>query len=260
MKKKIATTLLFVMTLFSAWAQEFKVAKAAGRLEVNLGGATIEGYNGNELIFSSTAKTDFPEKENHDERAKGLRVISGSGLEDNTGLGINISDKGNVVQVSQVSKKRNGDLKIMVPKAMIVSFTYDKAINASPVHLKNMENEIEVSVQYNSVELENVTGPMSIKTVYGSVDAKFNQTVKGPVSVVSVYGHVDVAIPVTTKANISMKTSYGEIMAASDFKIDFEKTDDVVTYTSESVKGKINGGGTDIILKANYGKIYLRKN
>lgn len=255
MKNELAKTLIVLMIACNSVAQEFKIAKTSGRLEINLSGATIEGYTGSEIIFSSSLK-----KEEMDERAKGLKAINGSGLQDNTGLGINVNEKAGVVEVSQVSKKNNGHIKIQVPKGIIISFTHDKVINNSLVHFKNLENELEVSVQYNSIELENVTGPMTIKTVYGSVDAKFSQPVKGPISILSVYGHVDVAIPLTTKANLTMKTSYGEILASSDFKIEFDKTEDMVSYNNDLVKGRLNGGGTDFILKANYGKIYLRKN
>jgi hypothetical protein len=103
---------------------------------------------------------------------------------------------------------------------------------------------------------------MTVKAVYGSVDAKFGSSVKGPISIVSIYGHVDVAMPLSTKANITMSTSFGEILADPGFKLEFEKKekDDMVNYSGDTVKGKLNGGGTDIILKANYGKIYLRKN
>ena len=55
-----------------------------------------------------------------------------------------------------------------------------------------------------------------------------------------------------------MSTSYGEIYAAPDFKIDIDRSTDMVRY-SDRVSGKINGGGISIDLKANYGKVYLRK-
>jgi hypothetical protein len=121
-----------------------------------------------------------------------------------------------------------------------------------------MENEIEVSAQYNSIELENVTGPLTVKTIYGGVDANFGSVIKDPVSIVSVYGHVDVTLPVTTKANLKLSTSYGEILVAPEFKIDIDKEGAMINY-SDKVSGKINDGGINIDLSANYGKIYLRK-
>ena len=115
-----------------------------------------------------------------------------------------------------------------------------------------------MSANYNSVELENISGPATVKAVYGSVDATFSNNVKGPISIVSIYGHVDVAMPVSIKANIKMSTSYGEIFASPDFKIEVERQGDLVNI-SERINGKINGGGMNIDFRSDYGKIYFRK-
>jgi hypothetical protein len=254
MKKIITlTAALFCISLLSI-AQDFKINKNSGKLSIFLSGATIEGYNGNEIIVSNTSARD-----DEDERAKGLRVISGSGLEDNTGLGVNVTEKGGAVEIRQVGRKDPNKIVIKVPKGVTVFFQHDKVMNHSKVKLKNIENEIEVSCTYNDIELDNVTGPMTIKTIYGQIDAELGNTVKGPISIVSVYGRVDVTMPTTLKANMSLSTPYGDIYAASDFKFDIEKTEEMVRYGSNSVKGKLNGGGTDISLKSNWGKIYLRK-
>lgn len=234
-------------------AQEYKVAKNSGRLEIHLGRVSIEGYNGNEIVF--TAK-DF--KNSKDDRAEGLRAINGLGLEDNTGLGINVSETSNSVVVRQLKRTSSPDIKIMVPKSVIVSFEHDSHY-AGIVNLKNMENEIEISAQYNNVEMENVTGPMTVKSIYGHVEADFNSTIKSPVSIISVYGYVDITIPFATKANLKLDTSYGEIFVAPELKIDVIQKGNMVKY-SDRVQGKLNGGGPlNIDLSSNYGKIYLRK-
>jgi hypothetical protein len=253
MKNK--TAIIIVLAVFiSGWvnAQEFKLAKSSGRLEINIGRVTVEGTTGSEIVFSSTDHRD-----KQDERAAGLKAINGSGLVDNTGLGINVNDKGNVVEVSQLNRTNAPNVRIQVPKGIIISFTYESEYGGE-AKFKNLENEIEVSVNYNSIELENVTGPATIKTVYGHVEAEFGTTIKDPVSIVSVYGYVDVTLPVTTKANLKLSTSYGEILVAPEFKIEIDKQGEVVRY-NDRVNGKINGGGITIDLNSNYGKIYLRK-
>lgn len=236
----------------TAFAQDFKVARNTGRLELNIGRATVEGYNGNEIVFSSKDR-----KESKDERAEGLRAINSLGLEDNTGLGINVTEKGNVIEVNQLKKLNSPDVKIMVPKGVIVSFNHESQYGGTAV-FKNMENEIEISANYNSIEMENVTGPVTAKTVYGHIEADFNQNVKGPISIVSIYGYVDVTLPLATKANLKMSTSYGEILVAPEFKIEIDKTGDMIRY-SDRVNGKINGGGINIDFRSDYSKIYLRK-
>ena len=245
-----------VALLVAGWAnaQEYKVAKNTGRLEINLGRVTIEGHSGNEIIFTSRDG-----KENRDERAIGLQSVNSLGLTDNTGgLGINVQDKGNVVEVNQLKKTSNPDIRILVPKGMIVSVRHESQYG-NKIKLKNIENEIEVSTQYNSVELENVTGPLLVKTIYGHVEADFGTTIKSPVSIVSVYGYVDVTLPLATKANLRLSTSYGEIFVAPEFKLQIDAKSEMREF-SDRISGTIGGGGPlNIDLSCNYGKVYLRK-
>lgn len=250
--KQLLVIALGWLAIGTTQAQEFKVAKSSGRLELNIGRVTVEGHNGNEIIFSSSNYRD-----SKDERAEGLRAINGSGLEDNTGLGINVTQKGDVVEVSQLKKMNSPDVKILVPKGIIVSFSHESQYGGTAT-FKNMENEIEVSANYNSIELENVTGPLTIKTVYGHVEADLSTNVKGPISIVSIYGYVDVTMPASIKANIKMSTSYGEILVAPEIKIDIDKQGDFVRY-NDKVYGKVNGGGMNVDFRSDYSKIYLRK-
>lgn len=250
--KKILMGVAALCIALTVTAQEYKVVKSSGKLQINLGRVTVEGYSGNEIVFSSKDR-----QREEDDRAKGLRAISGSGLEDNTGLGINVTEKDGVMIVNQLKKMNSPDIKILVPKGIIVAYEHSSQYGGTVV-FRNLENEIEISANYNSVELENVSGPATVKAVYGGVDAVFSNTVKGPISIVSIYGHVDVSMPATIKANIKMSTSYGEIFASPDFKIEVERTGDLVSY-SDRIDGKINGGGMAINLRSDYGKIYFRR-
>jgi len=249
-KIRLAILALFITGCVSA--QEYKLAKNSGRLELNIGRVVVEGHNGNEIIFS-TLEHDHEK----DQRAQGLTAINGSGLNDNTGLGINVTEKDGIVTVRQLKKMNSPEIRILVPKAVIVSFAFESQYGGT-ARFKNMENEIEVSTQYNSIELENVSGPLTIKTIYGHVEASLGNNVKGPLSIVSVYGYVDVALPAGTKADLKLSTSYGEILVAPEFKIEVEKQGDMIRY-GDLVSGKINGGGINIDLNCNYGKVYLRK-
>jgi hypothetical protein len=318
MKKQFILALSLLTIGLSASAQkEFKLAKSTGRLNLNIAGAVIEGYNGKEIIFSAPNTIEAEV----DERAKGLRAISGSGFTDNTGLGIEVSDKGEEVNVNSVSKRTDGILNIKVPQGMKVVFNNSSNIHQSDITFKNLKNEIEVSTSYNKIVLENNTGPMNIKSLYGTVDAVFSGEIKGPVSIVSVYGYVDVTMPTAIKANVELGSSRGNLYAADAFKIAIEKpvektADKTAEKTSdktaekpgspvtsvyvnglaattargsgvvitgspnpsgitsrlrtvtingygsnrdaESIKGKINGGGTDLVFKSSYQNVYLR--
>ena len=237
------------------FAQEYKLAKSSGRLEIKeVNQVMIEGYDGKEITFSSLDKA-----REKDERAAGLKAINSMGLDDNTGLGLSVVDKGNVVEVYQLKKIDGPRVKIQVPKGVIVSYNHSSSYG-SKVSFKNLENELEVSTLHSGIELENVTGPLTIKTVHGKVEVNLSNNTKTPVSIVSVHGLIDVTLPVAAKANLTMGTQYGEIYVDPAFKIDFEKkNDEWVTYGSGKVKGTLNGGGLDITLSSSHGNIYLRK-
>lgn len=247
--KKIVGTLLFLALFIHARAQEYKVNKSSGRLEIRIGRVTVEGYNGNEIIFSSR-----DHKEKDDERAKGLKEISGLGIEDNTGLGINVEETGTTIVVRQLKKMNSPDIRIQVPKGVTVAYAFESQYGGDVV-FRNIESEIEFSSNYNSLEMVNVTGPATVKTIYGHIEASFDQNVKGPLSIVSVYGYADVTLPLSVKANVRLSTSYGELYASPDFKIDIDRSQD----DENRVTGKINGGGMNIDISSSYGKVYLRK-
>lgn len=299
MKKQFIVLFSLLAIAVSASAQkEYKLNKNSGQLNLNIPGAIIEGYSGNEIIFSIPKG----EKEEVDERAKGLRAISGSGFTDNTGLGIDVSEKGAEINVNVVNREIKGILTIKVPQNIKIVFTNKSNVYQNEIILKNLKSEIEVSTSYNKIKLENNSGPMNIKTLYGSVDAIFTEAIKGPVSIVSVYGYVDVSLPANTKANVELGTSYGKLYAAEGLKIAIDKTEkaersgftsiggsenvgqvtsvrtgqSVSTLTtvngdgavfgystgsrsSENIKGKINGGGADLILTSRYKNVYLRE-
>jgi hypothetical protein len=253
MKKYFIIALLSLATVIGARAQEYKVNKTTGKIVLNLCSATVEGYNGTQVVFSSTR-----DEADQDPRAKGLRAINGSGFSDNTGLGISVVENGTTLEVNQVAGSIA--VKILVPKDVIISYNCHKLANAGTVLFKNVPNEIEISTEYNKVELENVSGPVSVRAIYGSVDATFSNPVKGPVSIASIYATVDVAIPLDTKANVKLSSEHGSILAAAEMKIEMEKTpdNDMISY-GNLVNGKLNGGGPEFKLTADYGKIYLRK-
>jgi hypothetical protein len=250
--KKVLIAVCAFMISGLVHAQEFKLAKNSGRLELRIGRVTVEGHSGNEIIFTSKNH-----KGDKDERAQGLRAVNSLNLDDNTGLGIHVADKGNVVEVYQLKKTDSPDIKILVPRGMIVSFTHESQYGGK-ARFVNLTNEIEVSALYNSVELENVTGPLTIETTYGHVEAIFNTEIKDPISIVSIYGYVDVTLPQATPANLKLSTSYGDIFIAPEFKINMESKGGMVAY-SDKLTGTINGGGINIDLNCNYGKIYLRR-
>lgn len=257
MKKIHLTFLLSILFAQVLLAQnpEYKLAKSTGKLEIKeLNNVFFESTSGNEIIF-----TAFKDNDDVDERAKGLRSISASGLEDNTGIGLSVIEKGNIIEVRQLRKTEGPAVLIKVPKGVVISYEHTSPYGKE-VNFKSIESEIEVSTVHSGVILNNVSGPMTVKTVHGDIECMMGQTIKSPVSIVSVHGHVDVNMPLAIKASMKMKTVYGEIFVDPAFKMEVERTNgDMVAYSSNDVNGKINGGGIDITLSSTHNNVYLRK-
>ena len=237
-----------------AFAQEYKLAKSSGRLEIReVNNVTIEGYNGNEIVFSS-----LDGSREKDKRAEGLRAVSSMGLEDNTGIGLSVVEKGTTFEVSQLKKMDGPRVKIMVPKGVVVSYRHTSP-HGSDIKVRNVESELDISTVHNGVKLDNVTGPMSIKTVHGEIEADLSAVVKGPVSLTSQHGLVDVSLPGTLKATLDLSTNWGEIFVDPGLNMEIPKTGDWVKYGSNKIEGKINGGGLEMTLGSHHGNVYVRK-
>ncbi|MCD2424784.1 hypothetical protein LQ567_18525 [Niabella pedocola] len=271
MKKIVVTIILAIafVSLTHAQERQFKLSKKTGTLKVNISGVNIEGYDGNEVVFSAPER----KREDKDERAAGLKLVSGSGLTDNTGLNLSVQENAGVIEVDHVGKTDRELITIKVPNTMSVKVATTDVMNAGKsVNIKDFKGELEISVMYNAISLENVTGPVNAKTIYGELIAKFASIVKGPVSLVSVYKFVDVSIPPTLKANVNLSSKNGNIYAADGLDIKRETPKEQKSNDGEDLAGlkdwsrssdligTLNGGGIDLILKTSYGKIYLRKN
>lgn len=254
LNKLMIVMTLTAITLMSANAQDYKMevsnpsSKTLHIKEVNK--VSVEEYDGTAIQIESGDHGGRPE------RAEGLKPLSARG-EDNTNLGLNVTAEGNVVTVFQAARREQGVYRIKVPKGMKVKIEHTGQWEGGKIEVHKVSTELEISGRYNSVYMEDVTGPALVNTVYGKVEAKFSSLSQaGPTSLVSVYGDVDVTLPADTKANIQVKTPYGE--AYSDMNIEFPKTDGMRKISS-TIKGTLNGGGVDLEITASYQNVYLRK-
>jgi hypothetical protein len=247
--------IIFAISLFiseASIAQEYKLSKSTGTLNINeVNHVTIEGTTGNEIIFTSRDNN-----RNDDERARGLRAVSSLGLDDNTGIGLSVLDKGSSVEVNQLKKIDGTDFVIKVPKGIKVSYSHSSPYGGE-FEVKNFEGAVIVSTVHNSVIINNASGSIDVKTTHGDIDATF-ASVNSALTLNSMHGHVDVALPTSTKANLHLETNWGEILVDPDFKIEIPRSGDLVKY-NDNVNGKINGGGIDVDLSSMHNNVYLRK-
>lgn len=254
MKKKII--LVGIVFLFSStlWGQEYtlKVSGSKTLFIQELNHVLIEGYEGAEIVF-----TTEPESGGDPERAEGLTAINAIGLKDNSGIGLSVTESGESIDVIPLSRRSDRKYLIQVPKNVKIKYEHSTPYG-SHLKVKNVSAEIEASTNHNAIFLENVTGPVTINTVHGNVDAIFTTVNQAsPTSIISAHGLIDVTLPANTKANLSMDSNWGELY--TDMTIEMEKSDEGLKTYSSNVKGTINGGGVSIKLSSAHGNIYLRK-
>jgi len=248
MKKYILIIVVSCMSLASIRAQNEKYSKVI----LHLSSVDIEGWDEDNMItFYPNDSTHFPV----DPKATGLKPVY---MGRKFAYGVGMVQKGSVVEFYELKPETH--FRIKLPRNVSVLYICHKKMDSAKVICKNLTGEIEIESDYNDVSLENVTGPVIVRTLYGSVNAVFTQPVKNTVSISSMHASVDLSMPATTQANVKFKSPPGNVLASPEFKIAIEKSakKELPVY-GDPIKGTINGGGVDLILTAEYDKIYLRK-
>lgn len=250
--------ILFILCTFSimqldAQNKEHRINKSNGHLIIiGIDEVTVEGHSGNEIIITSD---DFDREE--DERAKGLKLVNSLGLDDNTGMGLSVSEENGQTIITQISSSCDNEFELKIPAGISVEYEH-KTNSGGDITVENIGEEIIISTTYGDVSLNKITGPMAVKSVYGSIEAVFTDvSQEGSISLESVYDLVDVTIPSDAKADVTLRTPYGEIYSNVDIKVSTERG--MRKVSTKSIAGTINGGGVDMSLRASYDNIYLRK-
>ena len=269
---KLLTGLILLIGLqTSVYAQsmkEYTVSLSNGTLILDdINDLEVVGYTGSKVVFMSDYEDD-----DSSERKRGLKLLNADGLNDNTGLGIAVSREGNTIVASQITSDCTCEkISVKVPRNVNVSIV-SSSHDGNKILVKDFENELEISTNYHDIELENVTGPMAVKTLYGNIEGKFSRLSQtGSVSIYSVYELVDITLPKDAKANVSLSTPYGDVYTNANITVN--KAQKISTgngaggsgsvcspsVKSSAINGKINGGGVELSIKSSYEDIYLRQ-
>lgn len=246
------------VTSSSGSLKEYKLPMTSGTLNIaDVNDIKIEGYSGTEVVFSTMV-----ENSERNARAAGLKLVNSLGLEDNTGFGISVTKEGNTVTARQLSDNCScNEITIKVPKGVNISISH-RTHDAENIFIQNVSSEVEISTNHHNIKLEDVTGPMAIKTVHGSIDARFSTlSQKGSVSLYSAHDFVDVTIPTNAKMNVSIEAPYGDVYSNADINITKKSTASKsnTCYSGSSISGTLNGGGVEFSIKSAHDDVYLRQ-
>lgn len=232
-----------------------------GTLKVHLirGSIRVTGYTGNQIMIDAVTKqSDRSEKPK--ETVEGMKRISKNGAID-----ISATEENNVVNVSSKLFNSYMELNIKVPTKFSLNVG---TINEGDVVVENVDGVLEITNVNGDIRLTNISGSAVANTVNGLLKVNFKTVdTKSPMAFSTLNGNVDVTLPPTAKFDLKLKSDQGDIY--SDFDVDIDKAVPQATKTSKDgmykvsiedwVKGKVNGGGSEIMMKNMNGNIYVRK-
>ncbi|GAB3545346.1 DUF4097 family beta strand repeat-containing protein [Spirosoma fluminis] len=233
-----------------------------GFLTVGLvnGSIHVVGYSGKDVVIDAVSTARRHKEGTTEVASNGMKRIANT-----NSMEISAEEKDNRIQVSSDSWKRPIDLTIKVPQRFSLKLN---TVNQGDITVDNVTGELEVTNVNGAIQLTNISGSAVANTVNGVLKASF-KTVdpKTPMAFSTLNGNVDVTLPSTAKASVKIKSDQGDIF--SDFDIDIDKNQPKVNRTSQSgmyrvsvedwVQGKINGGGSEMMMKNMHGNIYIRK-
>ena len=232
-----------------------------GSLQVNLINGTIRvtGYSGNQVVIDAVVKSPEDDEKPKSE-AGGMKRISRNG-----GLELTATEEHNVVKLTTKMVNTTMLLEIKVPQKFGLKVG---TINNGDIVIENVSGEMEIQNVNGDITLTNISGSAVANTINGTLKANF-KTIdsSSPMAFSTLNGNVDVTIPATAKFDVKLKSDRGEIY--SDFDVDVDKSAPQATRSAKDgmykvsiddwVKGKINGGGSEIMMKNMNGNIYVRK-
>jgi hypothetical protein len=210
MKTIVCLLLTPLLVLTSALSQQYKTTLSTKSsytlkltdIEADL---NISKTSGNELIVKALSLPEMPEK------AKGLRPLTKSGV-DNTGLGLNIEMIENIISLSGGKSGESLKYEINVPDNVSISINNPGYERLYEISLTDISREIEIFISSGNIKMDNITGPVIIRTDRGNVDISFSKvSQEGPMSIICQNGDIDITMPEKEDATFKLSAGNGDI-------------------------------------------------
>lgn len=255
--------MLFVLPMV-LWAQSKKfeyVPKVKNKVEIKdlLGGVSLKNTVGPAVIIETDFNVDVPD------RAKGLKLLGS--LDDNTGLGVNISEENGIIVITGMHRQvRDYNYTISIPAGIAVNFDYNSPFASGDIEIESFKGSLEINTLSASVKLINTSGPLTVNSVSGDIEVVLSSiSQEGPTSLASVSGLIDLTVPGTEKGTFEIGSLMGDVYNNLDLTPGSKGGNDNRASGLNSIKHNegsgftLNGGGQKLILNSVSGNIYLRK-
>lgn len=234
-----------------------------GRVEVSIlhGKVTIEGYDGREVLVTSTSSSPGRTRRSSRAERDGLRRIgtSTSSLE--------AEEQNNVLRLKGGALQGATDLHVRVPVNSAVKV---KCVNCGDLTVSNVNGGLELENLNGTIQATDVAGAVSAHALNNKVLVKMRRVEPGKaLAFTSMNGDVDVTLPADTKADIVVDNMNGETF--TDFEMQLQSSREMNKVdnrsrggsfrarVSTSMRAQLNGGGATIQFKNVNGDILIRK-
>ena len=231
------------------------------KLDVHLmnGPIKVIVYDGKDILVDAQSEIENENDETKESSNGMKRIPMGNALD------LTAEEKNNTVTIHSQSIMKTVRLSLKIPQGA-TSLNLG-SVNNGEIEVTNATGEIEIGTVNGGIILNNVSGSVVANTVNGNVVVTFKSiNLNAPMAFSTLSGNVDVSFPAAMKANLKLKTDMGEMF--TDFDISVEKSEAKKTRSESGmyhlkvedwIHGKINGGGTEIMMKTMTGNIYIRK-
>jgi len=229
------------------------------KLEVDIrrGPISIKGTNRQDVLLRYESMNKEATKIT--DAGNGLKKISGGNPD------IEVVERNNEVSVE--SSNWNSGLKVYleVPNNCDMDI---QGYNDGDISINDITGTLEVETYNGYVHAMNISGSLVASAYNGAIKATFNEvTPDAPFAFSTYNGDIDVQFPANFKADVKMKTERGDIYTGYDIVFDkdkpkIQKRDSETGYKAYIdgwTRGKVNGGGPEVLMKNHNGDIYLRK-
>lgn len=219
------------------------------------GALTVRGSNRKDVLVGTRVPED---RRGRGPDAAGLRRLTLPG-------GFVVEESNNQVVLSSGARNGGGDLVIDVPTRTNLKLS---AANGGPMVVENVQGELEVSNQNQSITLTNVAGSVVAHATNAKVKVvMMSVSPDKAMAFTSFNNDVDVTLPASTKANLKMRVDRGDIYTDFDVKIRSvaapapERRSDgrVRIEVARAIEGVVNSGGPEFEFRTFNGNIYVRK-
>ncbi|HEX8617584.1 MAG TPA: DUF4097 family beta strand repeat-containing protein [Thermoanaerobaculia bacterium] len=137
--------------------------------------------------------------------------------------------------------------ELTVPRSMSLDV---ENVNGA-IRVSNVAGKHELETTNGRIELTRCAGSLEASTTNGRINAELTSVTKGqPLRLSTTNGRIEVALPSTLSVDIDAGTTNGAIH--SDLPVATTRSDD------NSLRGSINGGGTQLRLRTTNGGISIK--